>query len=96
MTFETSPSAIDGAMISSALLRRAQFAELSGAQGIVQKGDLKVSQLGTPGVGVQIAAGVGLVLNKYQTPTPNETYVVSNPGVHTVPSGEMPASMAAS
>lgn len=91
MTFENAPSAIDGALLSAALIRRAEYADSSGAQGVVSKGDLKVSQLGTPGVGVQIAAGVGLVLNRYQT-NPNETYVVSNPGVHTIPSAEMPAS----
>lgn len=90
MTFDNAPSAIDGALLSSALIRRAQYADQP-IQGVVKKGDLKVTQLGTPGVGVQIAPGVGLVLNKYQT-TPNETYVVSNPGVHTIPSGDMPAS----
>lgn len=93
MTFENAPSSIDGALLSSALLRRAQYAELGGAEGVVQKGDLKVSQLGTPGVGIQISPGVGLLLNRYQSQI-NETYVVSNPGVHTVPSVEMPASNA--
>lgn len=91
MTFDNSPSAIDGAYLTSALVRRASYAGVNGAQGIVQKTDLKVTQLGTPGVGVLVAPGVALVLNKYQT-TPNEIYVASNPSVHTIPSGEMPAS----
>ena len=91
MTFDNAPSAIDGALLTSALVRRGTYAGTNGAQGIVQKPDLKVTQLGTPGVGVQIAPGVALVLNKYQT-TPNETYIASNPSVHTIPPGEMPAS----
>jgi len=91
MTFENAPSAIDGALLSSALVRRGQFAATNGTGGIVKKADLKVTELTTPGVGVKIASGVGLVLNKYQG-SPNETYVVSNPGVHTIPSEDMPAS----
>lgn len=91
MTFQNAPWAIDGALLNSALARRSQFAATSGSAGIVQRDDLKVTPLDTPGVGVQIAPGVGLVLNDYQT-LPNESYVASNPGVHVIPSGEMPAS----
>lgn len=90
MTLENTAWAIDGALLNSSLARRAEYAAVSGAQGIVQSGDLKVTQLGVPGVGVQIAPGVGLVTNAYQD-IPNETYVVSNPDVHTIPSGEMPS-----
>lgn len=89
MTFENTAWAIDGSLLGSSLARRAEYA-VSGLEGIVQKGDLKVTQLGVPGVGVQIAAGVGLVLNKYQS-VPNEMYVVSNPASHTIPAIEMPA-----
>jgi len=92
MTFNNAPSAIDGALLSGALIRRAQYADQP-RQGVVKAGDLKVTPLDTPGVGVQIAPGVGLVLNNYQTVV-NETYVVSNPGVHIIPSVEMPASNA--
>lgn len=90
MTFENAPSAIDGALLSAALIRRAQFADQP-FQGVVTSGDLKVTALSTPGVGVRISPGVGLVLNRYQT-VPNETYVVSNPGTHTVPAVDMPPS----
>lgn len=90
MTFENTAWAIDGALLGSALARRAEFAAVSGAQGIVLKGDLKVTQLAVPGVGLLIDPGVGLVTNKYQD-TPNETYVVSNPDSHTITAGEMPA-----
>lgn len=90
MTFENTAWAIDGALLGSSLARRAEFAAVSGAQGIVQKPDLKVRQLAVPGVGILIDPGVGLVTNKYQT-TPNETYVVSNPSSHTIPAIEMPA-----
>lgn len=91
MTIESTAWAIDGALLGSSLARRAEFAAVGGAQGIVQKADLKVHQLAVPGVGVRIDAGVGLISNGYQT-TPNETYVVSNDAEHTIPSGEMPAS----
>ena len=93
MTFESSAWAIDGARVGGAVARRAEFAATSGEQGIVQAGDLAVSALATPGQGIQIAPGVGLVLNKYQN-VPNEIYVVSNPNVHTIPADEMPASNA--
>lgn len=91
MTFDNAPLAIDGAKLKSSLLRRGTFSGTNGASGIVNKADLKVTQLGTPGVGVLIAAGAGVVVNDYQT-VPNESYVVSNPTAHTIPSGSMPVS----
>lgn len=90
MTFENTAWAIDGALLGSSLARRAEYAAVSGAQGIVQKPDLKVRQLAVPGVGILIDPGVGLVNNDYQD-VPNETYVVSNPSSHTIPAIEMPA-----
>lgn len=90
MTFENAAWAIDGALLGSSLARRAEYAATGGAQGTVQKNDLRVTELGVPGVGILVEAGVGLVKNEYQT-VPNETYVVSNPSTHTVPSIEMPA-----
>lgn len=91
MTFENTAFAIDGTMLSSSLARRATFAGVNGAEGVVQSADLKVTQLAVPGVGILVGPGVGLVSNKYLD-TPNESYVVSNPESHTVPSIEMPAS----
>lgn len=91
MTFSNTAWAIDGSLLSSSLARRAEYAAVSGAHGIVKKDDLKVTQLGVPGIGILIAGGVGLVTNNYQA-SPNETYVASNPSSHTVPSGQMPAS----
>jgi len=89
MTFENAAYAIDGATISAALARRALYAEARDG-GIVKSGDLKVSELAVPGVGLLISPGVGLVLNDYQD-DPNEVYVVSNPGSHTITALEMPA-----
>lgn len=91
MSFDNAAWAINGALLGSSLARRAEFAALGGAAGVVQKDDLKVSQLDVPGIGVQIAPGVALVSNKYQA-IPNETYVASNPSVHIIPSDSMPAS----
>lgn len=90
MTFENGAYAINGATIGAALARRALYASARSG-GIVQKDDLKVSALSTAGIGIQISEGVGTVLNDYQD-DPNEVYVVSNPGGHTVPSSQMPAS----
>src|SRR5688500_10553754 len=89
MTFENTAWAINGALLGSSLARRAEYAAVGGAEGVVQKNDLKVTQLAVPGVGMLIEAGVGLVNNQYQT-IPNETYVVSNPSTHTIPSASMP------
>lgn len=90
MTFENTAWAINGALLGSSLARRAEYAAVGGAEGVVQKNDLKVTELAVPGVGLLIEAGVGLVNNGYQT-NPNETYVVSNPSTHTIPEVEMPA-----
>lgn len=90
MPLENTPWAIDGPYLGSRLARRATYAGVGGAQGIVSKGDLRVNQLDVPGVGVKVASGVGLIENRYQT-SPNETYVASNPTEHTIPSNQMPA-----
>lgn len=90
MTFANAAWALNGPTTSAALARRAEYA-VARQQGIVQKNDLKVTQLAVPGVGVLVGDGTCLVLNNYQD-EPNEMYVASNPGLHTIPSGEMPAS----
>lgn len=91
MTFFNAPLAIDGANISSALFRRAQYNAMSGAEGVTEPADLKVTQLAVPGNGLLIAAGNATVINRYQT-TPNEVYSISNAGTHEVLSAEMPTS----
>lgn len=91
MTFSNAPWALDGATISSALARRAQYAAMSGGEGIVNAADLKVSQLAVPGQGLLISAGNAAITNRYQG-DPNETYTVANPGTHTILSTEMPSS----
>lgn len=94
MTLSNAAWAIDGALLSSSLARRDSFASTSGEQGIVSVDALQVLPLSTPGVGVRITAGTGLVTNGYQgvVAARNETYTISNPGEHVVPSGQMPAS----
>lgn len=89
MTLENAAYAINGAKIGAALARRALYAGARNG-GIVQIDDLKVSPLDVNGVGIQISEGVGLVLNGYQD-DPNEVYVISNPGGHTLTPSEMPA-----
>ena len=90
MTFANTASAINGAELDGSLIRRATYAAVK-TSGIANSDDLKVQQLSTPGVGIRIAAGSGVVLNGYQSSI-NEAYVVSNPSEHIVPSGSMPAS----
>ena len=87
---EAAPWAVNGALIDSSLARRAQYAAVQGAEGIVSVGDFAVSPLSVPGQGVRISPGVGLVLNRYMN-NPSELYVVSNPDVHIIPANEMPA-----
>jgi hypothetical protein len=91
VTFYNAPWALDGATISSALARRAQYAAMSGGEGIINAADLKVSQLAVAGNGLLISAGNAAITNRYQT-DPNETYTVANPGTHTILSTEMPTS----
>jgi hypothetical protein len=91
VTFYNAPWALDGATISSALARRAQYAAMSGGEGIVNAADLKVSQLAVAGQGLLISSGNAVITNRYQS-DPNESYTVANPGTHTILATEMPTS----
>lgn len=90
MTFTKSAWAIDGATSTSALARTEAYAATAGSEGVIAPTDLKVTQLGVAGDGVQIAAGAGLILNRYQGATINQTYAVVNPSVHTLGAGSIP------
>lgn len=94
MTFNNAPWAVDGARTTAALARQAVYASGAKDSGIVKPGDLKVSPLAVPGNGLRISAGSANILNWYQT-SPNESYTVSNPSIHTVLSGDMPAAVPA-
>lgn len=89
MTFNSAPWALDGARLTSSLARLGIHAPLGDVEGVVGPDDLKVTQLDVPGVGIQIAGGGAVLLNRYQT-TPNESYVVANEGVEIIGSGDMP------
>lgn len=91
MTFKKAPYAIDGPTTGAGLARTAVY---DGSEGIINKGDLKVTQLGTPGNGLLIAAGAAVLLNRAQGSAINESYTAVNVGTHTVSSGSMPASNA--
>lgn len=92
MTLKNAAWAIDGALLNAALARTEAYAATSGAEGIVTATDLKVEPLSTPGQGLRINNGAGLVLNRYQGSLINQTYTVVNVGTHTVGSSLMPAS----
>jgi hypothetical protein len=91
MTFLASPLAVDGARLTSGLVRKGIYAGNGGSEGLVERIDLKVSQLATPGQGLLISAGNAVVLNRYQSVI-NEAYIAANPDVHTVLASQMPTS----
>lgn len=96
MTLRNSPLAIDGALIDSATLRIQAYANASGNDGIINKGDLRVSQLEVAGQGLQVAHGGAVVLNRYQDPDSiDQAYVVSNVNSATLDSSQMPAAAGA-
>lgn len=94
MTFNAAAWAVDGARIESSLPRRALNASTNGAEGISKSGDMKVTQLATPGRGLRITSGSALVLNRYQGADPNETYTVSNRGEHILSTEELASAFA--
>lgn len=94
MTFVSAPWALDGARAPAALARTASYTESGGAEGVVASGDLKVSALGVPGPGIQIAGGGALLLNRHQA-SPSETYTILNSGTEVLDASDMPAANAA-
>lgn len=92
MAFDNA-SAINGALIDAAYLRRDTYGTYGDKSGVIKANDFKVTALSTPGQGIRIESGVGAVINDYLN-DPDETYIVSNPSQYTVPSGDMPASNA--
>lgn len=90
MTFNFAPYAIDGARTTSALARLAAYTTGGGRSGVAKPDSLKVLPLAAPGNGLRITAGGATILNRYQA-SPDQVYVVSNPGTHTVPAASMPA-----
>ncbi|MEE1812707.1 hypothetical protein [Streptomyces sp. BE133] len=77
------PILVNGATHSAEQFRAMVQDLARGAEGITQGGDLKVTQLSTPGAGVQVGDGSGVVrgrVNAFQG-----TYSVRNQGAATVP-----------
>ena len=76
------PILVDGATHSAEQFRALVQDLARGAEGITQGGDLKVAQLSTPGSGVQVGDGSGLVRGKVSAF--QGTYSVRNQGAATV------------
>lgn len=76
--------AVDGGRVPARMLRTVAWAATSGANGIVQPGDLKVVPLATPGAGVQIMPGGALLTMRYTAATPQQTYAVVNDAAETL------------
>lgn len=72
MTFDPVPWAITGASTQAFVARMLANIATNGSQGVLLPGDMKVTQLSSPGGGVQIAAG-GAVINNQQAP--GESYI---------------------
>lgn len=92
MPWNNAAWAIDGALMNSSLARIGQYAAVSGSEGIVQLGDLKVLPLSTPGNGIRVQAGAAVVLNRYLGELPDQSYVVQLPTEDVLGSGSMPPS----
>lgn len=82
MTLFQAPILTNGATHSAQQFRMLVRDLASGAQGITQGDDLKVSALGTPGAGVQVADGSGIVRSTANTF--GGSYAVCNIGSATV------------
>jgi len=95
MTLNNAAWAIDGARINARLARRASYNVLGNTEGVTSAGDLKVSTLAVPGVGLTISAGNASLLNRYQGASINETYSISNIGDEVLDSSFMPPANAA-
>lgn len=80
MAFEPIPYAINGEQLSANMLRRQLYKQSYGRSGVTLPGDLKVTQLPTPGAGVRIAAGGGTAENKFPGGA-NQSYDVTAPSV---------------
>jgi len=72
-----------GAQHSPEVARLLAYAATSGAEGLVEPGDLKVSALSVPGASVNIAPGAALIRNRAAGGT-SQTYVARNPIQDTV------------
>jgi len=73
------PYAVDGATLSSQLLRIVAFHAVGGDEGIAEKGDLKVTASGTPDGNVHVAAGGALIRNRYNGGS-GQSYAAYNQG----------------
>jgi hypothetical protein len=76
MTWNPGAWAIDGSELTGSLARVANRAAVK-ESGIVSVGDLKVTQLGTPGNGIQISAGGAVIENLYVSNS-GQSYAVEN------------------
>lgn len=66
MAFDSVPWFVGGGAVHSAIsARNVSYAAMGGAEGILEVGDLKVSQFAAPGAGVRIAMGGIAIKNAY-------------------------------
>ena len=80
--WDPTPWALEGgARISAAVGRLLAYASTSGAEGIVEPKDLKVTATPTPGENVRVAPGAALVRNRYAGGG-QQTYVARNRESH--------------
>lgn len=90
MTLNKAALAVDGARVTSSLVRLGFYVATGGDEGVAAAPDLKITPLDIAGYGFQMAPGGALVLNGYQGADPTQTYVVENVGPHVFGSESMP------
>ena len=70
--------AVDGGRGPASMFRGMLWASTSGATGVVQAGDLRVTPLSTPGTAVNVGPGGALAASRYTGASRAETYGVVN------------------
>lgn len=82
MTWDQGLFAVDGNTLNAQKFRQMLMAATLAQSGVIQSGDLQVSQLSTPGAGVQVAAGA-CIINGVEV-TEQGSYAGYNNGIDTV------------
>lgn len=69
--------AVEGGLVPASMARRVVYATSSGANGVVSVDDLRVTQLPTPGAGVQISRGAALCAQRLTGANEYESYAIA-------------------
>ena len=76
--------AIDGGRVPASMLRQVAWVATSGAGGVVQPRDFKVTALTTPAAFVNIGPGGAVIPTRYINSTSQQSYVVANDWTYSI------------